>query len=174
MPHKEADAAIVRNGIFLKLAVVAFCLSWSSSASYWLSFLGGRLANDEGSPSDEAILYSFLYGLALSQAITLFLPSASLRRVASRHFALVLLHSLPIVIPCWLVIALGGSSLVDYIFAVTRKALHEQEWYQISLVLLSTSLTLLTWHFMYHRQRSRVPRISERGSNDEVTTSGTD
>ena len=159
--HEKTDAAIVRNGLFLKLAVVALCLSLSSSVSYWLSFLGGRLAYSVGSPTDEAILYSFLYGLALSQAITLFLPRGSLRRLISWRFVGVFFRSLVIVVPCWLIIAFGGSTLVNDISGVTG----EDEWYQISLVLVSTSLTFFTWHLMYHRQNSHV-----HGSVEHVTT----
>ena len=152
VPH-ETNAAVAENGIFLKLAVVALCLALSSCVSYWLSFLGGRLAYRAGSPTDEAILYSFLYGLALSQPITLFLPRGSLRGLFSRRVARMFLRSLVVVVPCWLVIALGGSWLVG-ILRLGRIVTGEDEWYQIALVLLSASLSLFTWHFMYHQWRN--------------------
>ncbi|MFH1021877.1 MAG: hypothetical protein V1809_00635 [Planctomycetota bacterium] len=147
-PHVRHDVETSPNGIFIKLAVVSFCLSISSSVSYWLSFMGGRLTYSEGAPSDEAILYSFLYGLALSQVVTLFLPKGNLSQLFSLHFVKVFLRSLLFVCPCWLIVALGGSVFVGSNDWITG----EEEWYQISLVLISVSLTLLTWHVMYHKQ----------------------
>ena len=142
---------ISANGLFIKLAVVAFCLSLSSSAAFILSFQGGRLAYHVGSPSDEAILYSFLYGLLLSQIATLFLPRSRLNMLFSRHFSRVFLRSLVIVVPCWVSVALIGSRITESIIDRVSGGLWEEEWCQISLVLISASITLLTWHVLYHK-----------------------
>ena len=144
---------IIVNGLFVKLGVVALCLSVSSSTSFLLSFLGGRLANYEGSPSDEAILYSFLYGMVLSQIIALFLPQGNLANLVSIHFAKAFLRSLVVVIPFWLLVALGGSELVGNIFSnLLQNPSWEREWCQISLVLISASFTLFAWHVLYQGQ----------------------
>jgi len=151
---KKPSLTQTPNGIFIKLAVVAFCLSLSSSVAFALSFFGGRLAYGIGSPSDEAILYSFLYGLVISQIATLFFPSSRISPLFSKHFLRVFLRSLVIVVPCWLVVALLGSRLVVAIIYGFFTSGLEVEWFQISLVLLSASITLLTWHILYHKEES--------------------
>jgi hypothetical protein len=143
-----------KNGIFTKLAVVGFCLAASSTASLLLSYAGGRLQSYRGSPSDEAILYCFLYGLALAQIINLFTPAGSLRALCSLHFATVFLRSLVFAIPCWLIVAWGGSELLGKWRIIPGS--HEVEWLQISMVFISAALTLLSWHFLYHRSEWNI------------------
>ncbi len=171
--HSLPSAEVAENGIFVKLGAVAFCLSVSSSVAFWLSFQGGRLAHHRGSPSDEAILYSFLFGLALSQVITLFLPRGSLRDIFSRRFARAFLQSLVFTVPCWLLLAWGCSYLAGEV-VTSIDPLWEEEWHQISLVLLSASLTLFSWHYSFHRTPCRqVAQVAEqddgKAGSDEIS-----
>ena len=154
MAAKQASNFQTRppNGIFMKLAMVALMLSLSSSASYLLSFYGGRLGHRDGSPTDEAILYSFLYGLVLASVVNLFLTRGSVISLVSRHFGRVVVKSLVVVAPVWLVLALGGSMLIDDVWSQFEG---EKEWFQISLVLAASSLTLVTWSILYHRSPTR-------------------
>ena len=162
------QATPTKNGLFANLAVVALFLSIASSAAFGLSFCGGRLAHYPGSPSDEAVLYSFLYGLVGSQIVTLFLPRSSLAALFSIHFMKMALRSLVVVVPCWLIVALGGSELSDSrlsriaIRSLTGVPHWEEEWFQISFVLLATSLTFLTWHVLYNKRSATHPASSPR------------
>jgi len=151
MAAREMDSGC--NGLFVKLAVVAFFLAISSSASYGLSFLDTGFAHYAGSPNDEAILYSFLYGLVLSQITTLFLPEGRLHTLFSMRFLSVFIRSLIFIVPVWLLLAWGGSALMNWCFKHGSffNFEGEKEWFQISLVLLSASITLLTWHFMHKK-----------------------
>ena len=164
----DNQATIAKNGIFLNLAVVAFFLSIASSVAFWLSFCGGRLAHYPGSPSDEAVLYSFLFGLVCSHIVILFLPRSSFAALFSIHFIKMVLRSLVIIIPCWLIVALGGSELSDPLYvqiaieSLTGVTRWEEEWFQISYVLLSTSLTFLTWHVLFHKRSGIYPSIFSR------------
>jgi hypothetical protein len=146
---------LVSNGIFIKLSVISFFIGLSSSASFLLSFCDDSFANNPGSPSDEAILYSFLFGLASAHVATIFLPRGSFDGLFSVKFSKILFKSLIIITPIWLVVAWLGSLIVKELLRSPIWGKHygwEEEWFQINLVLLSTSLTFYVWHVMIHSQ----------------------
>jgi len=167
----SVESSIVPNGFFIKFAVISFSLSLGSCISYWLSFSAGRLSNHPGSPSDEAILYGFLFTLAFAQIVNLFTMQAQLKALFTKHCAVMFVQSLKIVVPCWLVVAWAGSELIQWI-----RWSGEYQWYQIALVLISSGITFVTWHVMYHRPRPKLkltlPRFSLRSLILLVTLTG--
>jgi hypothetical protein len=162
-------APVPTNGIFVKLAVVAFCMALSSSATFWLSFQGGRFANYEGSPSDEAVLYSFLCGLVVSQIITVFLPRGSLFALLSVRFAMTVARSIVVVGAVWLLVAYGMGRVTVALLESGSNATWEMEWCEMTWVFLAASITLLLWHFAYHDAPTPPPGVastSPQGNQD--------
>ena len=146
---------LVLNGIFIKLSVISFFIGLSSTASFILSFCGSSFSIRPGSPSDEGVLYCFLFGLAFALIATIFLPRGSFEDIFSVNFLRILYKSLIVVAPIWIVVAWLGSLATKKLLMAPFWGNHfgwEEEWIQINLVLLSTSLTFYVWHVMIHNQ----------------------
>lgn len=130
-----------RNGLLKVLAVASVAPAVGSAAAYVLSVFFEGLAHHEGSPTDEAILYSFLYSTVIGAVVIAFLPRARIGLPPIKDSAIVFFKSLPLTGGVWLVVAFLGSKLMDTLVRGT----HEEEWFQISLVLLSTAATFIIW-----------------------------
>jgi hypothetical protein len=133
-----------KNFIFMQLAVIAMCYALAASASYFLSFMHSSLGYRDGVPKDLAITYSFLYASALALIINIFLPRGWIGRpkvteVVSDFFRSLLLVAIP-----W---AICGFFAISVVTSFRGKIPGEIEWFQISLVLIASSITLVIWHF---------------------------
>lgn len=144
-----------QNGLFIKLAVVSLLFSFSSVASYLLSFKEDASEKSfsfslgPGVPGDEAILYSFLYGLASAYFISLFMPRGNLRALFTTHFGKIFTQSLPVLAAVWIIGGWGGYEMLDNMRSIITG---ENEWFQISLILICTSFTFYFWHLKYHNK----------------------
>ena len=157
------------NYIFLKLSIIVFCLSLSSISSYFLSLNEGRLSVSKGIPSDEAILYSFLYGLVIAQIINLFVGEGSILKLLQKEIALTVLKSLPVIASIWGIIAGGGSHLSEEAFSKNSYFSGESEWFQIFFVLLATGVTFVVWHTKINHEIKETEQ--EAGTNSKAPSS---
>ena len=129
------------NGLFKQLGIVAAFLAVSMLLAYHLSFLGGLWGYRAGSPKDFAIQTAIIVALGCSQIWNLFLPRGRFSCLFSLRFVKIIFKSLVVTWPVWLIVALCGSWVVDEFRVISG----ERTWYQIFLVLSSTSVTLLVW-----------------------------
>lgn len=123
------------------LAVASAVPVIGSAVAYLISVCFEGLAHRQGSPTDEAILYSFLYSTVAGAVVIAFLPAARIGRPPIKDSCIVFFGTIPLTGGIWLSVAFLGSKLVERLVDVT----HEQEWLQISLVLLSAATTFMIW-----------------------------
>jgi hypothetical protein len=142
-----------QNILLLKLAIICGGVAVASSLSYFLSFFGEQFGYRNGSPKDQAILYSFLASTIGTTAIFIFLPRAwlaipDINKTKCTFFNSFIYVIINLVICLFVTIKLIGKS--------RNLIAGEIEWFQITTIMLGIASNLIIWHFFYYSEKLQV------------------